>query len=51
MIASIELNANNVKRNVPNFANIDINLYTITLEGLMETVKYCGEIMKWHMLF
>ncbi len=39
MSASIELNANNVKRNVPNFANIDINLYTITLEGLMATVK------------
>lgn len=38
MSASIELNANNVKRNVPNFANIDINLYTITLEGLMATV-------------
>lgn len=39
MSASIELNANNVKRSVPNFANIDINLYTITLEGLMATIK------------
>lgn len=39
MSASIELNAINVKRNVPNFANIDINLYTITLEGLMATVE------------
>lgn len=39
MSASIELNAGNIKRNVPNFANIDINLYTITLEGLMATVK------------
>ena len=39
MNASIELNSNNVKRNIPDFANIDINLYTITLEGLMDTVK------------
>lgn len=39
MSASIELNGNNVKRNVPSFANIDINLYTITLEDLMKTVK------------
>lgn len=37
--ASIELNADNVKRNVPNFANIDVNLYTVTLEGLMDTVQ------------
>jgi len=39
MSASIKSNAGNVKRNVPSFADIDINLYTITLEGLMETVK------------
>ena len=37
--ASIELNADNVKRNVPNFSNIDVNLYTVTLEGLMDTVQ------------
>lgn len=37
--ASIKLNAHKVKRSVPNFANIDINLYTITLEDLMKTVK------------
>ncbi len=36
--ASIEQNTKNVKRNVPSFANIDVNLYTITLEGLMDTV-------------
>lgn len=37
--ASIELNEGNVKRNVPSFANIDVNLYTATLETLMDTVK------------
>lgn len=37
--ASIELNAGNVKRNVPSFANIDVNLYTATLETLIDTVK------------
>ena len=37
--ASIELNAGNVKRSVPNFANIEVNLYTATLETLMDTVK------------
>ena len=39
LCASIELNAGNVKRNVPSFANIDVNLYTATLETLMDTVK------------
>lgn len=39
MKASIELNANDIKKNVPSFANIDISLYTITLEGLMTTIK------------
>lgn len=37
--ASIELNAGNVKRSVPNFANIEVNLYTATLETLIDTVK------------
>ena len=37
--ASIQENAVKVKRNVPNFNNIDVNLYTATLETLMETVK------------
>ncbi|MCM1500918.1 MAG: hypothetical protein NC124_20865, partial [Clostridium sp.] len=37
--ASIEENAVIIKRNVPNFNNIDINLYTVTLEKLMDTVK------------
>lgn len=36
--ASIEENAVIVKRNVPNFNNIDVNLYTVTLEKLMDTV-------------
>ena len=36
---SIEENAVIVKRNVPNFNNIDVNLYTVTLETLMDTVK------------
>lgn len=39
MSASIEKNANIMKRNVPSFGDIDINLYTITLEDLMKTVK------------
>lgn len=45
--ASIELNAGNIKRSVPSFANIDVNLYTATLETLMDTVKsdiYMDEI-------
>ena len=33
------LNGVIIKRNVPNFNNIDINLYTVTLEKLMDTVK------------
>ena len=37
--ASIEENAVIIKRNVPNFNNIDVNLYTVTLEKLMDTVK------------
>ena len=37
--ASIQENAVKVKRNVPNFNNIDVNLYTATLETLMETAK------------
>ena len=37
--ASIEENGVIIKRNVPNFNNIDINLYTVTLEKLMDTVK------------
>lgn len=37
--ASIEKNAIIIKRNVPNFNNIDVNLYTVTLETLMDTVK------------
>lgn len=37
--ASIEQNTSDIKRNVPNFANIDVNLYTVTLESLMETIK------------
>ena len=37
--ASIEENGVIIKRNVPSFNNIDINLYTVTLEKLMETVK------------
>lgn len=37
--ASIEENSVIIKRNVPNFNNIDINLYTVTLEKLMDTVK------------
>ena len=37
--ASIKKDAANIKRNVPNFNNIDVNLYTITLEKLMDTVK------------
>lgn len=37
--ASIELNTGNVKRCVPNFANIDVNLFTVTLEVLMSTVE------------
>lgn len=37
--ASIEENGVNVKRNVPNFSNIDVSLYTVTLEKLMETIK------------
>lgn len=37
--ASIEENAIIIKRNVPNFNNIDVNLYTVTLEKLMDTVK------------
>lgn len=37
--ASIELNASNIKRSVPSFANIDVNLYTATLETLMDTIK------------
>ncbi len=36
--ASIEENAVIIKRNVPNFNNIDVNLYTVTLEKLMDTV-------------
>lgn len=36
---SIEKNANIMKRNVPSFGDVDINIYTITLEKLMETVK------------
>lgn len=35
--ASIEENAVIIKRNVPNFNNIDVNLYTVTLEKLMDT--------------
>lgn len=37
--ASIKKDAVNIKRNVPNFNNIDVNLYTVTLEKLMDTVK------------
>ncbi|WP_186422594.1 hypothetical protein [Lacrimispora celerecrescens] len=37
--ASIEQNSGDIKRNVPSFANIDVNLYTLTLESLMETIK------------
>lgn len=37
--ASIKENSANIRRNVPSFDNIDINLYTVTLETLMETVK------------
>lgn len=37
--ASIEENSVNIKRNVPNFSNIDVSLYTVTLEKLMETIK------------
>lgn len=37
--SSIQENAVKIKRNVPNFNNIDVNLYTATLETLMETVK------------
>ena len=37
--ASIKKDAANIKRNVPNFNNIDVNLYTVTLEKLMDTVK------------
>lgn len=37
--ASIQENAAKVKRNVPNFNNIDVNLYTATLETLMQTVE------------
>lgn len=37
--ASIEENSVIIKRNVPNFNNIDVNLYTVTLETLMETIK------------
>lgn len=37
--SSIEKNAIIIKRNVPNFNNIDVNLYTVTLETLMDTVK------------
>lgn len=37
--ASIEENAIIIKRNVPNFNNIDVNLYTVTLEKLMDTIK------------
>lgn len=36
--ASIEENAVIIKRNVPDFNNIDVNLYTVTLEKLMDTV-------------
>ena len=37
--ASIQENAVKIKRNVPNFNNIDVSIYTATLETLMETVK------------
>lgn len=37
--ASIKKDAANIKRNVPNFNNIDVSLYTVTLEKLMDTVK------------
>lgn len=37
--ANIQKNAANIKRSVPNFANIDVNIYTATLECLMTTVK------------
>lgn len=37
--ASIQENEVKVKRNVPNFNNIDVSLYTVTLEKLMDTVQ------------
>lgn len=37
--ASIEEDSVNIKRNVPNFNNIDVSLYTVTLDKLMDTVK------------
>ncbi|MCI8529996.1 MAG: hypothetical protein HFH82_12730 [Lachnospiraceae bacterium] len=36
---SIKENSANIRRNVPSFDNIDINLYTVILETLMDTVK------------
>lgn len=36
---SIKENSANIRRNLPGYDNIDINLYTVTLETLMETVK------------